>query len=224
MSGICPLVAGRSGPEASVNRKMGQATRTTKLPLALGKRSQGGANSGKRAYLETTVAVLNAARAFYIAFFLAHRDKLSERVPYYSEQDHEMRERLISADKLLTWAECVTVATNEHPDPLPEWNFSRLFPDFPFIYRRSVIKDAIGKVRSYLSNLSNWQKSGKRKGQPGLPGASNHPTLYQGAFRLELDQLDQQQSFVRRKRVYGSVLDLGELPRQHQSLLRASAH
>jgi hypothetical protein len=178
---------------------MGQATRTTKLPLALDKRSQGGANTGKRAYLETTTAVLNAARAFYVAFFLAHCDKLTERVPYYSEQDHEMRERVISADKLLTWVEFVTVETKEHPDPLPEWNFSRAFPDFPFLYRRSVIKDAIGKVKSYLSNLANWQQTGKRKGQPGPPGARNHPMLYQGTFSLELDHLDQRQSFVRLK-------------------------
>ncbi len=123
---------------------MGQATRTTKLPLALDKQRQGGANSGKCAYLEATVAALNAARAFYIAFFLAHRDKLNERVSYYCEQAHAMQERVISADKLLTWAESVTVETNAHPDPLPEWNFSRTFADFPSIYRRSVIKDAIG--------------------------------------------------------------------------------
>ncbi len=178
---------------------MGQATRTIKLPLALDKRRQGGANTGKRAYLEATVVVLNAARAFYIAFFLAHRDKLTERVPYYSEQDHEMQERVISADKLLTWAEFVTVETKAHPDPLPAWNFSRAFPNFPSIYRRSVIKDAIGKVKSYLSNLAHWQQSGKRKGQPGPPGANNHPTLYEGTCSLDLDQLDQRQSFVRLK-------------------------
>jgi putative transposase len=199
MSSVYPLVCGCKVPQRKLNRKMGQATRTTTLPLALGKPSQGGANSGKRAYLEATVAILNAARGFYAAFFLAHRDKLKEHVPYYSERDHEVREHVISADKLLTWAERVTVATNAHPDPFPEWNFSRAFPDFPFIYRRSVIKDAIGKVKSYLANLSNWQKSGKKKGQPGLPGASNHPTLYAGAFSLELDQLDQRQRFVRLK-------------------------
>jgi hypothetical protein len=171
---------------------MGQATRTIKLPLALDKRRQGGANTGKRAYLEATVVVLNAARAFYIAFFLAHRDKLTERVPYYSDQDHAMQERAISADQLLTWTEFVTVETNAHPDPLPAWNFSCAFPDFPSIYRRSVIKDAIGKVKSYLSNLAHWQQSGKRKGQPGPPGANNHPTLYEGTCSLDLDQLDQQ--------------------------------
>jgi IS605 OrfB family transposase len=178
---------------------MGQATRTTKLLLDLGKRTQGGTNMGKRAYLEATVELLNAARTFYVAFFLAHSDKLSERVSYFSEKHLEERQRAISANELLTWAEFLTVETNEHPDPLRDWNFSRAFPDFPFLYRRSVIKDAIGKVKSYLSNLSAWQRSGKKKGKPAQPGASNHPTLYEGAFSLELDGLDQRESFVRLK-------------------------
>jgi len=178
---------------------MGQAIRTTKLLLDLGQRTYGGANPGKRAYLEATVQVLDAARAFYVAFFLAHPDKLSERVRYFSHKHHEERERLISADQLLTWAEFQTVATAEHPEPLAAWNFSQAFPDFPFIYRRAVIKDAIGKARAYLANLSNWQKTGKQKGKPGLPRASNHPTFYEGAFSLELAGLDLRQSFVHLK-------------------------
>src|SRR5258708_26678822 len=108
MSGICPLTSGRSDHERNLSRKMGQATRTIKLPLALDKRRQGGANTGKRAYLEATVVVLNAARAFYIAFFLAHRDKHTQRGPDYSEQHHEIQESVISADKRLTLAELVT--------------------------------------------------------------------------------------------------------------------
>ena len=178
---------------------MGQATRTTKLPLDFGKRRQGGANTGKRAYLEATVWVLDAARAFYVAFFLAHAEKVTERVSYFSEQHQAMRERLISADKLLTWAEFQTVETQEHPHPLTEWNFSQAFPALPFVYRRAIIKDAIGKVKSYLSNLSNWQQSGKKQGKPGVPGTSNHPTLYEGTFSLEVSGTDLQQSFVRLK-------------------------
>jgi hypothetical protein len=61
---------------------MGQATRTTKLPLDLGRRTHGGANTGKRAALDATVEVLNQARAFYVDVFLAHAEKLAERVPY----------------------------------------------------------------------------------------------------------------------------------------------
>jgi putative transposase len=178
---------------------MGQATRTTKLFLNLGKRDQAGANTDKQAALTATVEVLNVARAFYINFFLAHADKLAERIPYYSEKHLEMRERVISAHELLTWAEFHTVETKDHPHPWEEWNFSQAFADMPFTYRRSVIKDAIGKVRSFLSHRVHWQKSGKKKGRPVWPGAANHPTLYEGTFSLELDALGQRESFVRLK-------------------------
>jgi hypothetical protein len=178
---------------------MGQATRTTKLLLDLGQRSQGGANTGKRMFLTETVAQLTAARAFYIDFFLTHADKLAERVSYYSEKHLEMRERAISANELLTWAEACTVATKDHPHPWPGWNFSARFPDLPVVYRRSVIKDAIGKVRSYLSNRANWEASGKKQGKPGLPGASEHPTLYQGTCELILEEARVADRFVRLK-------------------------
>jgi hypothetical protein len=190
---------------------VGQATRTTKLLLNLGERPQGGANAGKRTHLEATAALLNEARAFYLDFFLAHAEKFAERVAYYSEQHQQMRERAISAHELLTWAEFHTVSTKEHPDPWPGWNFSARFPDMPFLYRRSVIKDAIGKVKAYLSNHANWQRTGKKKGKPAVPGARNHPTLYEGVCSLELDQVDLRESFVRRKRVHGRALDMGEL-------------
>jgi hypothetical protein len=169
---------------------MGQANRTTKLLLDLSDRESGGANTGKRAYLEETAKILDAARAFYLAFFLAHPDKLTERVRYFSEKLQEERERLISPNELLSWAEALTVETAAHPHPLPSYNFSQQFPDFPFIYRRSVIKDAIGRARSYLSNLANWNTSGAKKGQPGPPSASNYPTLYDEAFFLDLDGVD----------------------------------
>ena len=165
---------------------MGQATRTTKLLLDLGKREEGGANTGKRAYLDATGAILTQARAFYLDFFLAHAQKLAERVSYYSEKHLEMRTRAISANELLTWAEGCTVATREHPHPWEGWNFSERFAGMPVVYRRAAIKDAIGKARAYLSQRANWAKSGKQRGKPGLPGAANHPTLYEGAIELDL--------------------------------------
>src|SRR5215469_1392998 len=176
---------------------MGQASRTTKVRLALSKRQEGGANGEKRAALDATAAVLTAARAFYIDFFLAHADKLCERVTYYSQEHLEWRERLISAHALLTWAESATVVTAAHPSPWTGWNFTQAFPGMPFAYRRSVIKDAIGKARSYLSNRANWEASGKKKGKPGLPAASDHPTLYQGCLSLDLEVLDTKEAFVR---------------------------
>jgi hypothetical protein len=179
------------------HESMGQATRTTKLLLRLGKRDQGGANTDKQAALSATVEVLTRARAFYLDFFLAHADKLSERVTYYSEEHLELHERLISAHELLTWAEACTVATTAHPHPWSGWNFSDGFAGMPFAYRRSVIKDAIGKVRSYLSQKATWEKSDRKKGKPGLPGASDHPTLYQECITLELEVLDVKEAFVR---------------------------
>src|SRR6516165_2902060 len=113
---------------------MGQASRTTKVLLDLGKRKAGGANSEKRAALYATVAVLTAARAFYLDFFLAHADKLSERVTYYSEEHLEWRERLISAHELLTWVEACTVETAAHPRPWTGWNFTERFAGMPFAY------------------------------------------------------------------------------------------
>jgi putative transposase len=176
---------------------MGQASRSTKLLLDLGNRTQGGANTEKRAALDATTAVLTEARAFYIDFFLAHADKLAEKVIYYSEEHLEMRERLISAHELLTWAEACTVETAAHPHPWAGWNFSERFGGMPFAYRRSVIKDAIGKARSYLSNRANWERSGKKKGKPGWPAATDHPTLYQGCLALDLETLDTREAFVR---------------------------
>jgi hypothetical protein len=111
---------------------MGQATRTTKLPLALDTRKARGANTGKRASLQATKEVLNRARAFYVDFFLAHADKLAEKVTYYSEEHLELRERLISAHELLSWAEACTIATAAHPHPWPGWNFSERFPGMPW--------------------------------------------------------------------------------------------
>lgn len=167
---------------------MGKASRTTKLLLDLSKRSQGGANRDKRAALEQTVRHLYAARAFYVAFFLAYASKVTERVPFFSEHYQDVRERLISADTLLTWAEFQTVETAAHPHPLPAWNFSQAFPDFPFVYRRSVIKDAIGRVRAYLSNLAQWQHAGTKRGKPGLPGSGNHPVRYSRYFEQRRTQ------------------------------------
>ena len=181
---------------------MGQATRTTKLFLDLGKREEGGANTGKRAYLDATGEILKEARAFYLDFFLAHAEKLAERISYYSEKHLEMRTRVISPNELLTWAESCTVETREHPNCWQGWNFSERFPGMPVAYRRAAIKDAIGKVRSYLSNLANWSKRGKKRGKPGLPGAANHPTLYKGTVELDLSGEGKERAHFVRLKVY----------------------
>ena len=64
---------------------MGQTARTTKLLLDLSEREQGGANRDKRRYLEETVKILDTARQFYLDFFLAHPEKVMERVKVISK-------------------------------------------------------------------------------------------------------------------------------------------
>jgi transposase len=183
---------------------MGQTARTTKLYLDLSARENGGTNPGKRSHLKATIAVLEAYRQFYLDFFLAHSDKLLERVQVISKKAGEVREGLISADKLLTWAEFETVETSAHPNPLPAWNFSQAFPDFPNRYRRSVIKDSLGKVRGYLTAQASWHASGKTQGKPKIPTPHNYPVLYDGTYALDLDTLDLRKSFVRLKVYTGS--------------------
>jgi putative transposase len=194
---------------------MGQTARTTKLLLDLADRGKGGANRDKRQALDATVAILDAARRFYLDFFLAHSEKLNERVEIISRQTGEVRSLLISADKLLTWAEFRTVATVAHPDPFPNWNFSQRFPDFPTRYRRSVIKDCLGKARGYLTALHTWQRLGKKKGKPGLPTATNHPTLYAGTWTLELETLDLRKSFVHLKVYNGTAWAWANYPTRY---------
>lgn len=84
---------------------MGQTARTTKLLLDFSGRASGGTNAGKREHLRATVDILNAARSFYLDFFLAHTEKLTARVEVISKQTGEIHERIISADTLLTWSE-----------------------------------------------------------------------------------------------------------------------
>jgi hypothetical protein len=69
--------------EANANRllreAMGQAKRTSKLLLDLGKRTQGGANTGKRAYLDETAQVLNQGRADLTSSSFWHMRRSSKK-------------------------------------------------------------------------------------------------------------------------------------------------
>jgi len=58
------------------------------------------------------------------------------------------------------------------------------------------VLDAIGKARSHLSNYRNWEEASQKKGKPGLPGSNNHPTLYKGTIKQEMEKYDRQDSFV----------------------------
>ena len=166
---------------------MGKTNRTTKLQIDLGKRKSGGTNTNKRVYLFQTKEKLNEAREFYTNFYLTHSLKFNETICYFSEKDQKEKERKISNEELLSWAESLTLKTKDRPDVLEGWDFKSLCPKMPRDYRRVCINDSIGRVRSHLSNTKNWEISGKQKGKPGLPKANNHPTLYKENYDLDLE-------------------------------------
>jgi hypothetical protein len=144
-------------------------------------------------------------------------------VVYYSNTHLEMRERLISAHELLTWAEAATVATADHPSRLlPAGTLPSGSPRCRLSIGERRIKDAIGKVRSYLSKRKSWEQSGKKKGKPGLPGAANHPTLYQGTLTLDLDTFKTQDRFAHLKVYTGSRWEWHNYPVQTSRYARAT--
>src|SRR5260370_38417266 len=124
---------------------MGKVARSTMLELDLSPRARGGANTEKRAALEKTTAILTEARAFFLDFLLAHNEKLTEKVVYFSEKHQEWRERLLTAEELRSWLEQSTVSTKAHPRVPVSWDFKTHFTSMPTHPRRATMTGAIGK-------------------------------------------------------------------------------
>ena len=166
---------------------MGQATRTTKLSLALNKREQGGANPGKRAVPGCDRRGAHPGAGLLSRLFPRPcRETRRTRAVLLGKASGNAGSGEISANELLTWAEACTVETQDHPHPWPGWNFTEAVPRYALCVPAAVvIKDAIGKVRSYLSNLAHWEKSrGKKEGQTGptwSQGSPHPPTRAPGA-------------------------------------------
>ena len=66
-------------------------------------------------------------------------------------------------------------------NPSPKYDFDILFYKFPSYLRRNAIASAIGKIKSYKSNLTNWEATDKTTKQPSFPSVNReYPVLYQG--------------------------------------------
>lgn len=78
-----------------------------------------------------------------------------------------------------SFVEILTLPTSKRPNV--QYNFNQKFYKMPCYLRRAAISEAIGKVSSYKSNLSNWEASDKRERglKPSLPKAGFcYPVLY----------------------------------------------
>ena len=135
--------------------------------------------------------MLNQARGFYLDFFLAHPEKLFERVPLVNKETGEVREAVISADKLLSLSQSIR---RFPPQSTPILLLAGISARASLISPGSIaerrIKDCIGKARAYHTAHATWKQTGKAKGKPGLPTPANHPTLYSGVFSLQLNQAE----------------------------------
>lgn len=82
-------------------------------------------------------------------------------------------------------------ATKDNPDP--KYDFDQRFYKMPSYLRRAATGEAIGRISSYQSNLSNWQKNPKGK-VPSLPKAGFvFPSMYRdnmynrtGTYKAEI--------------------------------------
>ena len=78
------------------------------------------------------------------------------------------------------YVECLCHRTSDNPD-IKYNSFDKKFFKFPSYLRRGAINEALGKVSSYKSNLSNWETSDdKTRGRkPSCPKAGYvYPCLY----------------------------------------------
>ena len=94
---------------------------------------------------------------------------------------------LISTGKLqkerVNLVESLTVRTRQNP-AVP-YDFSAAFYKFPSYLRRAAITEALGKVSSYHSNLTNWEAAdpAKRGEKPSLPQVGYvYPAMYRSGM------------------------------------------
>ena len=79
----------------------------------------------------------------------------------------------------LSYLEKVTHRTRNHPSV--RYDFDKRFYKCPSYLRRSAINEAIGKVSSYMSNLSNWESAdAKTRGKKPSPPKAGfiYPCFY----------------------------------------------
>ena len=78
-------------------------------------------------------------------------------------------------------------ATKDNPKPAYD-DFDRIFYKMPSYMRRSAINEAIGKVSSYKSNLSNWESNSLGK-KPSYPKAGYvFPSMYRTVMYHQTDE------------------------------------
>ncbi len=99
----------------------------------------------------------------------------------------------------LTYIEKITHTTVKNGSP--KYGFDNLFYKFPSYLRRGAINEAIGKVSSHKSSLSNWEEADPRTrgAMPSIPKAGYiYPCMYKTDMYNQTDMYtDKVKVFVR---------------------------
>ena len=129
---------------------------------------------------KNTVSIYRSAVDFLINVCLENWDIISE----YKGQNK------------LTYIETLIHTTKEHP--VPRYDFDNRFYKMPSYMRRGAINEAIGKVSSYKSNLTNWKTDPMGK-EPSYPKAGYvFPSMYRiGMYNKTGDYTAQIKVYVR---------------------------
>lgn len=143
---------------------MGSATKTIKLKIV-------DANKGKHEYLHKTKEEVNNLLSFYVNVINEHQG-------------------IIDSQSFIKEVELLTNRTKNNPEPKMPIDLSHIAP--PSILKRSIIQNAVGKIKSYKSNYDNWETTGKKEGEPKLPAPKMNPAFYYTDFNLEFGDIKNQ--------------------------------
>ena len=157
-------------------------TRTVRLRIA-----EGADPVATRAIASTQIEWAKAIR-FYTDLFLEHPDVYEEKKTVRARKGGEHEVSWTGKD-LLTWAERVSVRTEDHPTVLHD--FSEVCPQMPVTLRRAALNAASGAVASHLTNHKQWEKASPatRGKEPGEPDPHPNLTLYGGMYHLDVERL-----------------------------------
>ena len=110
-----------------------------------------------------------------VEFFISVREKEAAVLSEPKAQHVQLRKM-----------EILTHRTKNNPEP--KYDFGKDFYKFPSYLRRAAVAEALGKVSSYESNLTLWEKTHEGK-RPGRPTAGYvYPALYRDNSYVRIDE------------------------------------
>lgn len=109
-----------------------------------------------------TVEIYRKATDFFIKVILEYWDLISA---------------ISGSNERLSYVETLTIITKKRPD-VPYPFKDGYFYKYPSYYRRAAIKDALGMVSSYKSNLANWEENPVGKKSSLRTCGYAYPALY----------------------------------------------